>query len=236
MAMPIGIRLGRTTEPKLAPIPICASGRPSLMPGAATRRSQASASSKPPATAAPFSAATIGTGVSVTTSKSVAAGPVHRRAEALAPLVGRADLLEVEPGAEGRPVPGEDDGPHAVRDAGEELLDQVGLERGRERVAALGPVEGEQAEVPAVLDDQSGLEPLRLAHAADHSPTATAPCSELAPATQSTSFRRAYRRERTAVVDGRGPEQRGAGDEEPHRPEVVGLAVAEADQQSRRSG
>ena len=134
------------------------------MPGAATRRSQASASSKPPATAAPFSAATTGTGVSVTTSNSVAAGPVHRRPEALAPLVGLADLLEVEPGAERRPVAGEDDGPDVRPRAGEQLLDQVGLQRGRQRVAALGPVEGEHAEVPAVLDDQSGIV-ARLAHA-----------------------------------------------------------------------
>ncbi len=68
--MPIGMRLGSTTEPKLAPMPIFASGRPIGTPGAATRRSQASASSNPPATAAPPTAATIGTGHSVTTSNN----------------------------------------------------------------------------------------------------------------------------------------------------------------------
>jgi hypothetical protein len=135
------------------------------MPGAATRRSQASASSKP-----------AGDGGAVECRdhrhrclrdhlEDVAAGPVHRRPEALPALVGGADLLEVEARAEGRPVPGEDDRRDAVGRAGEELLDQVGLQRARQGVAALGPVEGEDAEVPAVLDDQSGLVADRGPHA-----------------------------------------------------------------------
>ena len=128
--MPMGIRLGRTTEPKLAPMPIVASGRPSLMPGAATRRSQARASSNPPATAAPFRAATIGTGVSVTTSNSERVGRFIGRPEVLAALVALADLLEVEAGAEGRAVAGEDDRADvAVLGRAQQLLDQVGLQR-----------------------------------------------------------------------------------------------------------
>jgi hypothetical protein len=42
-------------------MPIFASGSPILIPGAAIRMSQARASSKPPATAWPFSAAMTGT-------------------------------------------------------------------------------------------------------------------------------------------------------------------------------
>src|SRR3954468_2504819 len=91
------------------------------------------------------------------------AGPVHRRPEALAALVALADLLEVEAGAESGPVSGEDHRAHAVvLRAVQQLLDQVGLQRAGESVAALGPVEGEYADVPAVLDDQSGLPSLRL--------------------------------------------------------------------------
>ncbi len=59
-----------------------------------------------------------------------AGGPVHRRAEVLAALVALADLLEVEPGAERGAVPGEDDRADvAVLAGGQQLLDQVGLQR-----------------------------------------------------------------------------------------------------------
>src|SRR3954453_13486837 len=110
-------------------MPIRASGSPMGTPGGANRRSQASASSNPPATAAPLSAAITGTGVSVTNSNRfrpgrliggrgratprprprgdpldpVPPGPVHRRSERLSALVALADLLEVEAGAERRP-------------------------------------------------------------------------------------------------------------------------------------
>src|SRR5918993_83932 len=129
--MPMGMRLGRTTEPKLAPMPIFASGSPMRTPGAATRRSQASASSKPPATA-----------------------------------VLLADLVEVEPGAEGRPGGGEDDRADvAVLPAAQQLLDEVALQRAGQRVAALRAVQGEHTDVPALLDDESGLPALCISHA-----------------------------------------------------------------------
>src|SRR3954447_16641554 len=55
-------------------MPIFASGRPILIPGAAIRMSQARASSKPPATAWPFSAATTGTNLSPRTSNRLRPG------------------------------------------------------------------------------------------------------------------------------------------------------------------
>jgi hypothetical protein len=101
----------------------------------------------------------------VATSEQQPRRPVHRRAEVLAPPVLLADLLEVEPGAEGGAVAGEHDRPDAVLGAAQQFLDEVGLQRRRQRVAPLRPVEGEHPHVPALLDDQPGLPSLR------HAPT-----------------------------------------------------------------
>ena len=129
------------------------------MPGAATRRSQASASSNPPATAAPLSAAITGTGVSVTTSNTLRPGRfIGGRKRSPRSSAARISL---------RSNPAQKAGPFPVRttartpSAAQErnCSTRSACSARGERVAALGPVEGEDAEVPAVLDDQSGLEP-----------------------------------------------------------------------------
>ena len=70
-AMQGAIRRGSITELKFAPMPIFASGKPNSASGWVMRRSQAKASSNPPAIALPFSAAITGFLVSSATSNTL---------------------------------------------------------------------------------------------------------------------------------------------------------------------
>ena len=107
-------------------------------------KSHASASSKPPVTAGPLTAAMIGT--------AEAARGGERREVAQR---GHAEVAQVEPGAERRVGARDDDGAGVL--AGLERVDGRLGKLGVHGVARRGPVEAEEGDVAVAFDDDEGF-------------------------------------------------------------------------------
>ena len=146
----------RSSAPPAATSERLTSGMPSLAPRAATIRSQASATSRPPATAKPSTAAISGLAEA---RWVIPAKPAVSRVGTLA----GHERLEIHAGAEALAGPGE----HAERQpgVGVELVQRGGDplgDRGVDRVALVGPVDRDHEDPVAALGQDGSVALMRV--------------------------------------------------------------------------
>src|SRR5918994_6395100 len=140
-------------------MPRGSSGKPNLASSAAALRSNGRAGAKPPASAAPLTAAATGRVHSPTASNAVVLVSTRRRLCSASP----PELRHVHSRAERRTCAGEDDAAHRLV-GGEraEGLAKLDAELDRQRVALLGALQGDQRDLATALDRQQACHAMML--------------------------------------------------------------------------